>query len=644
MQPLVERKSVNYWKMGHTYYIMGIVLLVWSGLAFGVTLQENPARELIVETGDSNPLTLTIVDSGGDPTIPDVTVSGATYLDIAIITGRTEPEDEIEVAIDAATTWDLTGPHSGTVTIEDYSAITFSGIDGLVGADDEDTFVLHPAAGFDGALDGGSGINTLDYSTYTASIIVNLTTPTATGATGIINIQGVIGGKGSDTITGDSQDNFFTGGPGKDIITGKDGFDTVVETRDADFALTDTSLTIGSEGLDKLIDIEAAILTGGSGDNTLNATSFGGPVVLDGAGGDDTLWGGSKDDVLIGGAGNNTIDGKGGVDTVIETCDADFDLTVSGQLSWIDNKDTFDNIENFHLIGGPTENLFDISVSALEGASVLVEGDAGKDILTLEASGFVVHLTSGEISIDPGPQFVNYETVELASVDGLPTAEPGGPYLAAVNTQFTVDGSASSDPDGDSLTYAWTLDDTLQGDGVAPSFVAPNEPGIYPLDLIVDDSDQGTAEASTSVVVYDSSAGFVTGGGWIDSPEGAYANDLSMIGEATFGFVSKYKKGATVPTGSTEFEFQAGDLIFHSTSYEWLIVNGSNYAKFKGSGTINGLGNYKFMLWAGDGEPDTFRIRIWEEGEATGDEIDIYDNGSEQAISGGSIVVHAKEK
>jgi hypothetical protein len=115
-----------------------------------------------------------------------------------------------------------------------------------------------------------------------------------------------------------------------------------------------------------------------------------------------------------------------------------------------------------------------------------------------------------------------------------------------------------------------------------------------------------------------------------------------LEGQATFGFVSRYKKGAAVPAGNTAFEFQAGDLDFHSTSYDWLVVKGSDQASFKGSGTINGLGDYKFMLWAGDGAPDTFRIRIWDEVEDTGEEIDIYDNGFDQAINGGSIVIHTK--
>jgi hypothetical protein len=143
-----------------------------------------------------------------------------------------------------------------------------------------------------------------------------------------------------------------------------------------------------------------------------------------------------------------------------------------------------------------------------------------------------------------------------------------------------------------------------------------------------------------------SNSGFVTGGGWIDSPAGAYRPDDTLAGKANFGFVSKYKKGKTTPDGQTEFQFQTADLNFHSSSYEWLVVTGSDYAMFKGMGTINGAldsnGNpYKFRIWAGDNDPDTFRIKIWQEVGVV--ENVIYDNGGDQAIAGGSIVIHTKK-
>ncbi|MCH7625762.1 MAG: hypothetical protein IIC83_07545, partial [Chloroflexi bacterium] len=113
---------------------------------------------------------------------------------------------------------------------------------------------------------------------------------------------------------------------------------------------------------------------------------------------------------------------------------------------------------------------------------------------------------------------------------------------------------------------------------------------------------------------------------------------LSPSGRATFGFVSKYKRGADVPTGVTQFIFQAGDLNFHSNVQQWLVVTGNDFARFKGEGTVNGDGPYKFLIWAGDSEPDTFRIKIWSEN--SGVETVIYDNGSNQAIGGGQIIIH----
>jgi hypothetical protein len=117
-----------------------------------------------------------------------------------------------------------------------------------------------------------------------------------------------------------------------------------------------------------------------------------------------------------------------------------------------------------------------------------------------------------------------------------------------------------------------------------------------------------------------------------------------LTGKATFGFVSQYKKGASVPMGNTEFQFHAGDLDFKSTSYDWLVVAGSK-AIFKGVGTINGAGNYGFMLTASDKKTgDLFRIKIWDIGTLA----IIYDNqlGASDTsdpttlIAGGSIVVH----
>lgn len=191
---------------------------------------------------------------------------------------------------------------------------------------------------------------------------------------------------------------------------------------------------------------------------------------------------------------------------------------------------------------------------------------------------------------------------------------------------------------GDGTTSAGMVTEA-GGAGVITGDHVYTTPGLYAIQVTVSD-DFGNSDTATFefVVVYDPNGGFVTGGGWIDSPAGAYLLDPTLEGKATFGFVAKYKKGASVPEGNTEFQFKAGDLNFKSTGYEWLVVAGSK-AQFKGVGTINGLGEYKFMITALDGNPDAFRVKIWYE-DGSG-EITIYDNGSNQPIGGGSIVVHS---
>jgi hypothetical protein len=123
-----------------------------------------------------------------------------------------------------------------------------------------------------------------------------------------------------------------------------------------------------------------------------------------------------------------------------------------------------------------------------------------------------------------------------------------------------------------------------------------------------------------------------------------------LTGKAHFGFVSRYQKGNSVPDGQAQFRFHAAGMTFESTSYDWLVVAGAR-AQFKGQGTINGGGDYGFLLSAVDGQVnggggvDKFRIKIWD--RASGNVV--YDNqtgaaeGAEAttAIQGGSIVIHA---
>jgi predicted outer membrane repeat protein len=281
----------------------------------------------------------------------------------------------------------------------------------------------------------------------------------------------------------------------------------------------------------------------------------------------------------------------------------------------------------------------------------LVAGDAFGGALARDLGEEVGHyaILQGTLALD-GNYALAYVGADLTitPANTAPLANPGGPYLGAIYTAIAFDGSASSDADGDPLTYTWDFGDGTTDTGAQPSH-SYAAAAVYEVCLTVNDGQADSDPACTLAVAYDPSGGFVTGGGWINSPAGAYVPDPGLAGKATFGFVAKYKKGASVPEGNTEFQFAVAGFSFHSETYEWLVVAGKTKAQFKGSGTVNGgldpNGNaYKFMIWAGDGTAsggsDTFRIRIWWEDNGT--EVVVYDNGAEQAIGGGNVVIHTK--
>ena len=251
-------------------------------------------------------------------------------------------------------------------------------------------------------------------------------------------------------------------------------------------------------------------------------------------------------------------------------------------------------------------------------------------------------------------------TVSVANVAPALTAlvAPMDPVAVGSTAQVEVSFTDPGTLDTHTVTVAW-------GDGTSSAAAlgldgrsatgshAYATPGVHTVTVTVDDGDGGVDVAVHQyIVAYDPSAGFVTGGGWIASPAGActlISCAAAPSGPATFGFVSRYQKGADRPSGNTAFEFEAGGFAFESSAYDWLVVAGAR-AQFKGTGRINGAGDFGFLLTAIDGEVnggrggDGFRIKIWD--QASGNVV--YDNqrgaddasSSTTALGGGSIRIH----
>ncbi len=240
------------------------------------------------------------------------------------------------------------------------------------------------------------------------------------------------------------------------------------------------------------------------------------------------------------------------------------------------------------LLSGAVTPGFSSTVST-EGAGQSVPGscvDNAGNTAGVVVNGINIDKQAPAVSsttLAPNPQQVGAVIALSASLTDY------GPSGLA-NWQYTVDGGApvSANTSGGSASVAASI--TLAVAGVY-------EVCVRTVDLAGNQS----PPVCTFAVAYDPSAGYVTGGGWFESPAGAYAADPTLTGQATFGFVSRYQTGASAPTGNTQFQFHAANLTFKSTAYEWLVVAGAR-AQYKGTGKVNGVDGYSFILTAIDGQ------------------------------------------
>lgn len=163
-------------------------------------------------------------------------------------------------------------------------------------------------------LNGGDGMNVLDYSLSEAAVQVDLTLGTANGE-GLDTVTGfnvVIGSEFDDTLTGNGEDNAFQPFLGNDSIDGSGGTDTLIllsATGGATASLATGSST--GDGTDTFSAIENLWGSGGpdklTGDDARNAI-YG----LEGA---DQIGAGAGDDRLDGGDGIDALDGGDGNDS-----------------------------------------------------------------------------------------------------------------------------------------------------------------------------------------------------------------------------------------------------------------------------------------------------------------------------------------
>jgi hypothetical protein len=152
------------------------------------------------------------------------------------------------VGTDTGSAWNITAPDAGSV-----NGISFSGIENLLGGNSDDSFQFD--GGSVSSVSGGGGNDTLDLSTDTAGVTVNLHTGTTDHAGSISSIESLLTGSGDDSVIGALNPVSIDTGSGSDTL---------------DYSVQTLSLTLDLSSGD-LLGIESIV--GGGGDDTLLGTT-----------------------------------------------------------------------------------------------------------------------------------------------------------------------------------------------------------------------------------------------------------------------------------------------------------------------------------------------------------------------------------
>ena len=117
------------------------------------------------------------------------------------------------------------------------------------------------------------------------------------------------------------------------------------------------------------------------------------------------------------------------------------------------------------------------------------------------AGSYTVTLVVSDGPNESAPAFASAEISEpVANV--APLANPGGPYTGQPGVAITFDGSGSSDPNGDAITWAWDFGDGAMGTGPTPSHVYAGI-GDYTVSLTVNDGQLDSLAVTTAVTIAD---------------------------------------------------------------------------------------------------------------------------------------------
>ena len=433
----------------------------------------------------------------------------------------------------------------------------------------------------------------LTSSTSSVSIVLNNGAGTAvvsaTDTDNLINIEGIIGGAGNDTMGGDVNANSLFGGNGNDSFIGSLGYDSLDGgngTDSADYsalALSGYYETVSGTGYnltitkynaagvpvsaDTLTNIE--YITGlafAPANSTMgfNANLQGLAVnfAVVGTSYADTLIGGSGNDTFQGGAGNDSFDGGGGYNI------ADYSYTKANLLITFNNP----SLPSTVTVNGTTD------VDTLINVQGIIAG-GGNDTITNPAlyGAYGTYFTSLSINAGAGNDVIVAGYGSNQTIDGGSGTDT---FDASKITTYGVYVDMTQNKWGGYRAYLYD-----QGQGLSKIYNVENIIGTGSDDSIIGDSNNnyifGGAGNET-----------IVGGLGSDTLDGGAGNDI-----VSFAYMTNTSPGLSINLNST--------TVVAGVTYQFLTVNngGSIDQIMNFEGVFGGGGNDTLIGTSG---PNTF--------------------------------------
>ena len=253
-------------------------------------------EDLLIGANAVTAWTITALNTGKSGTINFASfenLAGSSLADtftltsgVSSLSGQVIGGDGVDTLIgfNLANLWNLSGVRSGDIN----TTVAFSEIENLTGGTGAESFLFSDSASGFGVINGGTGLDTLDYSTTLAPVTVNLQSKTSPGLTSFTSIEATIGGSSADTLIGSNANTAWSVlGSG----TGQSG-------------------TIPFQSFENLI--------GGTGVDTFTLATGSANSIFGGAGIDVLIGAGIENEWVVNGVGAGSVDDQSAVFSVRE--------------------------------------------------------------------------------------------------------------------------------------------------------------------------------------------------------------------------------------------------------------------------------------------------------------------------------------